>query len=148
FIIIFSTVMFLNILLMIFIRKYYYDNTEDLLKNRIQVSTNFYTKYFSSKSLAETIYDNVDTFWNDNNAQVEIFDSEGNLLMDSIGINDSKLINTPDITKAIKGEAARWIGKVDYYDSKVMAVSYPLIIEGEIIGVIRFITSLEAIDMV
>ncbi|GAA0087130.1 ATP-binding protein [Clostridium sp. CTA-7] len=148
FIIIFSTVMFLNILLMIFIRKYYYDNTEDLLKNRIQVSINFYTKYFSSKSLAETIYDNVDTFWNDNNAQVEIFDSEGNLLMDSIGINDSKLINTPDITKAIKGEAARWIGKVDYYDSKVMAVSYPLIIDGEIIGVIRFITSLEAIDMV
>ena len=148
FIIIFSTVMFLNILLMIFIRKYYYDNTEDLLKNRIQVSINFYTKYFSSKSLVETIYDNVDTFWNDNNAQVEIFDSEGNLLMDSIGINDSKLINTPDITKAIKGEAARWIGKVDYYDSKVMAVSYPLIIEGEIIGVIRFITSLEAIDMV
>lgn len=47
FIIIFSTVMFLNILLMIFVRKYYYDNTEDLLKNRIQVSINFYTKYFS-----------------------------------------------------------------------------------------------------
>lgn len=146
FIIIFSTVMFLNILLMIFVRKYYYDNTEDLLKSRIQVSINFYTKYFSSKSLIETIYDNVDTFWNENNAQVEIFDDNGSLLMDSIGIKDHKLINAPDVSKALKGESARWIGNVDYYDNKVMAVSYPLVIDGDIIGVIRFITSLEAID--
>lgn len=148
FVIIFSTVMFLNILLLIFVRKYYYDNTEDLLKSRIQVSINFYNKYFSSRSLSETIYDNIDTFWNENNVQVEIFDSNGNLLMDSIGIKDDKLISTPDISKALKGEAARWIGKVDYYDDKVMAVSYPLIIDGDIIGLIRFITSLEAIDAV
>lgn len=146
--IIFSTVMFLNILLLIFVRKYYYDNTEDLLKSRIQVSINFYTKYFSSRSLPETIYDNVDTFWNENNVQVEIFDPNGNLLMDSIGVKDDKLINTPDIAKALKGESSRWIGHVDYYNNKVMAVSYPLIIDGDIIGLIRFITSLEAIDAI
>lgn len=107
---------------------------------------NFYNKYFSSRSLVENIYDNVDAFWNENNAQVEIFDSEGNLLMDSIGIKDNKLITAPDIDKALKGEAARWIGKVYYYDKKVMAVSYPLEIDGEIIGIIRFVTSLGEID--
>ena len=147
-VIIFSTVMVLNILLMIFIRKYYYDNTENLLKSRIEVSINFYNKYFSSRSLVENIYDNVDAFWNENNAQVEIFDSNGNLIMDSIGIKDSKLINTPDIAKALKGEQSRWIGKVDYYDKKVMAVSYPLEVDGDIIGIIRFITSLEEIESV
>jgi signal transduction histidine kinase len=147
-VIIFSTVMVLNILLMIFIRKYYYDNTENLLKSRIEVSINFYNKYFSSKSLVENIYDNVDAFWNENNAQVEIFDSNGNLIMDSIGIKDNKLITAPDIEKALKGEPSRWIGKVDYYNKKVMAVSYPLEIDGDIIGIIRFITSLEEIDSV
>ena len=147
-VIIFSTVMVLNILLMIFIRKYYYDNTENLLKSRIEVSINFYNKYFSSKSLVENIYDNVDAFWNENNAQVEIFDSNGNLIMDSIGIKDSKLINAPDVAKALKGEQSRWIGKVDYYDKKVMAVSYPLEVDGDIIGIIRFITSLEEIESV
>ncbi|MDV4149535.1 HAMP domain-containing sensor histidine kinase [Clostridium sp. AL.422] len=145
-IIIFSTVIVLNILLMVFIRKYYYDNMESILKSRIEVSMNFYNKYFSYRSLVENIYDNVDAFWNDNNAQVEIFDSTGNLLMDSIGIKDNKLINAPDVDKALHGEASRWIGKVDYFDKKVMAVSYPLEIDGEIIGVIRFITSLEEID--
>lgn len=145
-IIIFSTVVVLNILLMVFIRKYYYDNMEDILKSRIEVSMNFYNKYFSSRSLVENIYDNVDAFWNENNAQVEIFDSNGKILMDSIGIKDNKLINAPDIDKALKGEESRWIGKVDYYDKKVMAVSYPLETDGEIIGIIRFITSLEEID--
>jgi len=147
-VIIFSTVVVLNILLMIFIRKYYYDNMEAILKSRIEVSMNFYNKYFSSRSLIENIYDNVDAFWNENNAQVEIFDSNGNLLMDSIGIKDDKLINAPDITKALEGEPSRWIGKVDYYDKNVMAVSYPLEIDGEIIGVIRFVTSLEEIDTI
>ncbi|WP_288222452.1 cell wall metabolism sensor histidine kinase WalK [uncultured Clostridium sp.] len=145
-IIIFSTVVVLNVLLMVFIRKYYYDNMEDILKSRIEVSMNFYNKYFSSKALVENIYDNVDAFWNENNAQVEIFDVDGSLLMDSIGINDDKLINAPDIDKALKGEVSRWIGRVNYYDKKVMAVSYPLEIDGEIIGIIRFITSLEEID--
>lgn len=147
-IIIFSTVVVLNILLMIFIRKYYYDNMENILKSRIEVSMNFYNKYFSSKELVENIYDNVDAFWNENNAQVEIFDVDGSLLMDSIGIKDEKLINAPDVDRALKGEVSRWIGKVNYYDKNVMAVSYPLEIDGEIIGIIRFITSLEEIDAI
>lgn len=147
-IIIFSTVVVLNILLMIFIRKYYYDNMENILKSRIEVSMNFYNKYFSSKELVENIYDNVDAFWNENNAQVEIFDVDGSLLMDSIGIKDEKLINAPDVDRALKGEVSRWIGKVNYYDKNVMAVSYPLEIDGEIIGIIRFITSLEEIDSI
>ena len=36
-IIIFSTVVVLNVLLMVFIRKYYYDNMEAILKSRIEV---------------------------------------------------------------------------------------------------------------
>ena len=145
-IIIFSTVIVLNILLMIFIRKYYYDNMEEILKSRIEVSISFYNKYFSSRTLVKNIYDNIDAFWNENNAQVQILDEEGNLLMDSIGVNDYKLITSPDIKEALQGEPSRWIGKVDYYEKRVMAVSYPLKIDDEIIGIIRFITSLEEID--
>lgn len=146
--IILSTVIVLNILLWGFIRRYYYDNMEGILKGRIEISINFYKKYFSSKSLIENIYDNIDAFWDGNNAQVEIFDSKGSLLMDSIGIKDKKLINGSDVHKALEGEISRWIGKADYFNEKLMAVSYPIIIEDEIIGVIRFITSLEEVDMI
>jgi len=145
-IIIFLTLVILNLLIMFFIRKYYYDNTEKLLKSRIEVSINFYEKYFSSNSLIENIYDNVDAFWNENNAQIEIFNSNGKLLMDSIGVKNEQLLKAPDIERALKGEISRWIGRVDYYDNKVMAVSYPLKVDNEIIGVIRFITSLKEVE--
>lgn len=147
-IIILAIIVFLNIFLTIFVKKYYYDSTEDLLKNQIQVSTKFYSRYFSSASLIENIYDNIDSFWNDINAQVEILDQNGKLLMDSIGIKDEIILGTPDIHKALNGEIARWVGDVKYYDSKVMVVSAPLMASNKIVGVIRIITSLEDIDSI
>lgn len=146
FIVIFSTIIILDVLLMIFVRKYYYDNTEQLLKSQIEVSTNFYNKHFSAEKLIDNIYDNVDAFWSQSNAQVEVLDNEGNLIMDSIGVRDNEILKTPDIEKALKGQSARWIGNVSYYENKVMIVSQPLTSDGEVLGVIRFITSLKDVD--
>lgn len=146
FIVICSTILILDIFLMIFVRKYYYDNTEQLLKSQIEVSTNFYNKHFSKATLIDNIYDNVDAFWSQSDAQVEFLDNEGNLVMDSIGVRDEQILKTDDIEKALKGESARWIGHVDYYENKIMTVSEPIILDGEVIGVIRFITSLEDVD--
>lgn len=146
FIVIFSTIIILDIFLMAFIRKYYYDNTEQLLKSQIEVSTNFYNKHFSASTLIENIYDNVDVFWNQSNAQVEILDNNGELIMDSIGVRDDSILKTDDIEKALKGESARWIGNVNYFENKVMIVSEPIISDGEVLGIIRFITSLKDVD--
>jgi len=148
FIIIFSIIIILNILLMIFIKKYYYNNTEDLLNNRIDVSINLYERYFPQNNLYEIVYDDIDVFWKDNDVQVELFDKDGNLIMDSIGVKDEIFIKASDVTKAYKGERSRWIGKVNYNKSKVMAVSSPIIYNGEVTGVIRFITSLEGIETI
>lgn len=141
-------IIILNILLMLFLKKYYYDNTEDLLRSRINVSLNIYEKYFYKSNLNEIINDDIDIFWKDNNVQVEIFDNNRNLIMDSIGTKDEAFIKQEDVIKASKGETSRWIGKVSYTDSKVMAVSAPIIIDGEIIGIIRLITSLDDINRI
>ena len=141
-------IVILNILLMIFLRKYYYDNTEDLLRSRINVSLSLYEKYFHKNNLNEIINDDVDIFWKDNNVQVEIFDKNKELLMDSIGVKDEAFIKEEDVMRAAKGETSRWIGNVNYTKSKVMAVSSPIIIRGEIIGIIRLITSLDDVNRI
>lgn len=146
FIVICSTILILDVFLMVFVRRYYYDNTEQLLKSQMEVSINFYNKHFSASTLIDNIYDNVDAFWNQSNAQVEFLDSEGNLVMDSIGVRDEQILKTDDIEKALKGESARWVGNVDYYENKIMIVSEPIISNGEVAGIIRFITSLEDVD--
>lgn len=148
FILIMIILIFLNILLFGFVKKYYYDNAEQVLKNQIQVSTNFYSRYFSEESLINIVYDNIDAFWNGNNAQVEILDDKGKLLMDSLGVRDSKILNTPDIEKALKGQTSRWVGHVDYYSEKIMIVSAPIISNESIIGVLRLIVSLENVDSI
>lgn len=146
FIVICSTIIILDVFLMVFVKKYYYDNIEQLLKSQIEVSSNFYNKHFSASTLIENIYDNVDAFWNQSNAQVEILDNNGELIMDSIGIRDDSILKTDDIEKAIKGESARWVGNVNYFENKVMIVSEPIISDGEVLGIIRFITSLKDVD--
>ena len=145
-IVIFITILILDILLITFVKKYYYDNMNDLLKNQLQVSTNFYKKYFNSYSLEENIYDNLDYFWDQTDAQIQIYDTDGKLLMDSIGVAEEN-VKYVDVEKSLQGEKNnRWIGKVDYYDYKVMALSTPIESDGKIIGVIRLVISLKALD--
>src|SRR5690606_30074622 len=66
---------------------------------------------------------------------------------DSIGYmpDDSRML-TNDVKKALAGEKGRWIGAVPYDDIRVMAVSYPLMVNNEVIGVIRFISSLREVN--
>ena len=99
----------------------------------------------------ENIYDNVDVFWNTNDEQVEILDSNGKLLMDSYGIRDAELLSTPDIAKARNGELGVWTGKVDYYNDTVMIVSKGInskVNENEMIGIVRIIFSLKEVHKI
>ncbi len=140
------TVIILEIFLINIVKENYYKNLENSLYNQIQISADLYSRYFADATLHENILNNVDTFWKQTRAQVEILDSSGNVLMDSIGVIPSNAIETTDVIKAINGEKASWIGKVDYDKHKVMAVSYPLRSGENIVGVLRFITSLREVD--
>ena len=141
--IILVTVVFLEVMLITGIRDQYYNNVEDLLSNQIEFSTTFYARYFSSSNLYDVIIDDIDVFWQHTSAQVQIWSLDGELLMDSLGVFlDSEDI-TPDITQAINGGKGVWTGYVSYDTEQVMSVAKPIIHQGNSIGVIRFISSME-----
>lgn len=133
-------------LISLFLKEYYYKSVEDILTDQVRMSTNFYSRYFSDSSLQDNIIDNVDVFWKFTSAQVQIIDESGMVLMDSIGVNFTQRQNAPDIKKALEGGTGKWTGRVFYTDEMVMAVSHPLEANGEIVGVLRFITSLRPIN--
>ncbi|WP_125152498.1 sensor histidine kinase [Clostridium rectalis] len=140
------SVLTFEVILINFVKKYYYDSTEEVLTNQIKISTDFYSKYLSNNSLYENVMDNVDVFWKQTEAQVEILDLNGKVLMDSIGLQPKDSINTIDVKKALKGEKGKWIGNVPYDKYKVMAISYPLKSDGKIVGILRYISSLKEVD--
>ena len=137
------TVLILEIFLINGVKQYYYKSIEEILSNQIMLSSDFYSRYFSSTDLKDIIIDDIDVFWRQTTAQVQILDLNGKILMDSIGVSHTwDMITTNDVAKAIEGDRGVWIGNVEYDTSAVMAVSYPLVIEGKTIGVLRFISSL------
>jgi len=144
--IIIVTVVILEISLIGLVRQNYYKNLEDNLFNQIKVSSDLYFRYFSDATLHENVLNNVDTFWKQASVQVEIIDTSGNILMDSIGVIPPDASKMEDVQKALTGEKGKWIGNVEYDTSKVMAISYPLRSGNEIVGVLRFITSLREIN--
>lgn len=141
--IIIITVVILEVVLINSVKNYNYKNVEDILTNQIEFATSYYLRYFSSNNLEDIIIDDVDVFWQHTTAQVQILDLDGKILMDSLGVANENGISSPDVEKAIKGEKGTWVGNVDYYDNTVMSISIPIQDQDRMIGVIRFITSLE-----
>jgi signal transduction histidine kinase len=142
------TVIILEALIIDIVRQNYYKNLEDNLYNQIKMSADFYERYFSHSTLRDNVLNNIDTFWRQTSAQVQILDKTGKLLMDSIGIipiEGSKDLIAEDIQQALKGNKGSWVGKVSYDDERVMAVSYPLKSGETIEGVLRFVTSLRQV---
>ncbi|MGL5244443.1 MAG: sensor histidine kinase [Sarcina sp.] len=144
-VILLSTIIIVSGMFMLFISRYYYQNIESILTSQIKIASEFYKKYFSYITLEDIVNEDIDTFWKQTDAQVQIYDKKGNLIMDSLGIlpSDTELL---DVKKALKGQIAKWVGNVPYYDGKVMAISHPLENNNEIVGVIRYVSSMKNVD--
>ena len=78
--VIFITVLILEIFLVNAVKRYYYKSVEDILSNQIMVSADFILRYFSSTNLQDIIIDDVDVFWRQTTAQVQILNLDGKVL--------------------------------------------------------------------
>ena len=140
-----ATILIASVMFLMFITRYYYQGTEDILKSQVKVAADFYDKYLSDNSLEYNVYEDKDIFWQQTDAQVQIYNNKGVLIMDSLGV-DKHNGEPIDVKKALQGGIGEWIGHVDYSDQKVMTISYPLESKGKIVGVVRYITSLEGVN--
>lgn len=142
-IVIIFTVAILETLLIYIVRQNYYSSLEGSLNNQINICAEMYTKYFSDTSLQDNVLYNVDAFWNQSNAEVQIVDRNGNIIMDSQG-SIAQEMTGKDIEEALTGKTGVWVGYLN--GQKVMAVANPLISDDQIAGALRFIASLSAVD--
>lgn len=143
-IVILVSVAFLELLLIYTVQQNYYGSLKGNLTNQVKISADMYSKYYSDTSLEDNILYNVDAFWNQSNAEVEIVDREGKIVMDSMGTIPGPGEPADDIRDALNDKMGEWIGKLD--GQKVMAVAYPLKSDGQIVGALRLIASTDAID--
>ncbi len=143
-IVILVSVAFLEVLLIYTVQQNYYASLKGNLTNQVKISADMYSRYYSDASLEDNVLYNVDAFWNQSNAEVEIIDREGRIVMDSQGTIPGPEEPADDIQDALNNRMGEWVGRLN--GQKVMAVAYPLKSDGEIVGALRLIASTEAID--
>jgi len=127
-------------------KKYYYKNIESNLSNQLKLSTSFYNAYLASAGVKENVANNVDVFYENITAEVQIVDLNGFVIMDSLGSIPVGKLEGKDFKAALGGNLGSLIDRQKYKNEGVMTVAYPLIYNGKINGVLRFITSLAKID--
>ncbi len=112
----------------------------------MEVSLEIYRRDYSDKSIEDLIYEDSDIFLSNTNAEVQILDKDKNLLSDSIGRLASNPIETSDVLAAERGEIKTWKGEESQTGESIMSVAGPIKNnEGEIIGYLRFISSMEEV---
>lgn len=145
-IIILITISIIDIFLLFAFSSYYYNNISKELIQRMEVSLEIYRRDYSDKSIEDLIYEDSDIFLSNTNAEVQILDKDKNLLSDSIGRLASNPIETSDVLAAEGGEIKTWKGEESQTGESIMSVAGPIKNnEGETIGYLRFISSMEEV---
>lgn len=149
-IIILLTVTIFSCILVFLLRQYYYGDVETILNEQVEFAANSYSNYTDVESLEQNAKKLLDNIFVNTYAQVQIIDSDGKILADS---EESWSVGTkadyPDVYNAIKSKKkTRWIGEVSLTYERVLSIAQPIIVEDEIIGIIRLTSTLTGIDSI
>lgn len=148
FIVVFLTIMIVEVIFMISIQSYYYNSISNIMANQVNSSTSYYQKFIGSsynENDSNYLPDLLKMFALDN-TELQILNTKGEVLISSSGFQVEKGLQTTDVIQAKNGNQGRWIGSQAGTGEQVMAVSAPLIDQGRILYILRYVTSLEAVN--
>lgn len=126
---------------------YYYSNTAGILYNQARYNSELYLSYLSDDNLMNVVVNNRDQFYRNNVTQVQILDTAGVVLYDSLGTTQvGDALTTQDVVSAQRGVSEVHTGYVQYTEDAVMSISYPLNNQMRQEGIIRLTTSLAPVN--
>lgn len=129
---------------------YYYSNIRSGLEAKARTTTDFFGAYLnqSYNEYYQSCIKFAQTFENKNVLELQFISADGNMVASSYGQWAGKAPKTDDVKQAIATQKlASFRGKNPSTGERIMAVSSPMIYSnGEVIGVLRYVTSLRNVD--
>ena len=130
---------------------YYYSNMESDMKNRAKTTTEFFADYIdlNYNEYYQSCITYAQTFEDKNKIELQFINKQGSLVASSYGEWGGESPTTSEIQKAINSRSAEpFLGRDPNTGERILAVSCPMIYSnGEVIGVLRFVTSTRIVDM-
>ena len=136
------TVLLLESMFMLVISQYYLGGVERTMITDVETSANFYNRSASQGDIyakSNYIFENLDM---EERALVEVLDLNGRVVIDSTGSSSDALVTTGDFQQALHGNIESWTGRSEL-NELIIAVSAPIYDDDNIVGVLRYVSSLE-----
>lgn len=140
------TVIMFEGIFMFGIKKYYYSNIEQVLKDRLNLNIEVYEKYLGYSTLDHKIKYIIENASIPNYIEIQILDLNGYIIESSSQFYSKNRVNTSDVQASLQGNEGSFIGKNIDTNELVMAVSKPVYENEDIVGVIRYITSVAEVQ--
>lgn len=127
---------------------YYYSTVSTGLISKAQTAMDFYTNYVAQDSeYYEYAYKYIDSFEDAGNLELQFLHTDGRVMVSTYGITAGTSPNSSDIKDAIEtGTIQSWHGRRSATGERVLSVSAPLYSGGQLVGVMRYVTSLKLVD--
>ena len=130
---------------------YYYSNMESDMHNRAGTTTEFFADYIDQNYNAfyQSCITYAQTFEDRNNIELQFINKQSKLVASSSGPLAGQSPTTPEIQDAVTSRSIKtFLGRDPVTNERIMAVSSPMIYSnGEVIGVLRYVTSTRKVDM-
>ncbi len=129
---------------------YYYSAMESDMRYRARSTTDFFADYLNQnyKDYYQSCITYAQTFDDRNFIELQFINGEGQMVASSYGDWVGSSPATPDISDAVSTRGiSSYVGKNPQTGERIMAVSSPMIYSnGEVIGVLRYVTSTVRMD--
>ncbi len=130
---------------------YYYSNMQADLKHRAKTTTEFFANYIgqSYNEYYRSCISYARTFEDKNSIELQFINTGGRIVASSYGEWGGQSPTTSDVEKAVQdNQTSIFVGDDPTTGERIMAVSSPMIYtNGEVIGVLRYVTSLRMVDL-
>ena len=127
---------------------YYYSTLSESLSQKAESAVRSFNYYRASgDSYYEYARTLVGSDQSSDQLEVEFLDASGQIRYSSSDLTAFRSPGTPDISKALsQGKTEVWTGSDPSTGEHIMAATSPLIIDGEVVGAMRYVTSLRNVD--
>ncbi|MCL2627457.1 MAG: HAMP domain-containing histidine kinase [Oscillospiraceae bacterium] len=143
-------VVFVVAMFSIFIYSYYFASIRTGLETKARTATDFIAYHVerSYDSYFDSAFRYAETFPEAERIEMQFLNRYGSVMISSSGFTSGASPDALDIQQALEfGRISSWVGRRASTGERIMAVSAPLAIaDGEIIGVLRYVTSLRHVD--
>lgn len=126
---------------------YYYSTLSESLKQKAENAISSFDYYRTEAEYYDNARAVVAGEPNSDKLEVEYLDADGQIRFSSSDLTAFRSPGTLDIAEAISMKRTKvWIGADPSTGEHIMAASSPLMIDGEVVGVMRYVTSLNKVD--